>query len=321
VFSKEYLQKLSRQTGFLPEGLQKQMTLLDLLREISRHPLLRSKFALKGGTALNLFWFPLPRLSVDIDLNYIATVDRETMLNDRPVLEKELKKLIESRSISVQFAPADEHAGAKWRLRAPSAFGGNFALELDLNYIMRIPIGDIRSKQPYPLDEDYTFAFDSVSFEELFAGKIKALLERSAARDLYDVAMLSKTSVDYDLPALRKANILLGITSKRDWRNIDLRTIDAIDQKMIADELTPILRQDETPKLDVMRSDAKKILDQILNRTEKEKEFLDTFEEMGQYKPELLFETGQAQRLMNHPAVLWKLHNLRKFKGLDKDGN
>jgi hypothetical protein len=321
VFSKEYLLKLSKDTGFLPEGLQKQMTLLDLLREISRHPLLQTKFALKGGTALNLFWFPLPRLSVDIDLNYIASADRETMLTDRPVLEKELKKLIESRSIAVQFAPADEHAGAKWRLRAPSAFGGSFTLELDLNYMMRIPVGDINPRQPYPLDEDFAFSFTSVSFEELFGGKIKALLERSAARDLYDVAMLSQTSADHDIAVLRRANILLGVTSKKDWRTVNLQTIDAIDQKMIADELTPVLRQDEMPKLDVMRSDAKKILDQILNRTEKEKEFLDTFEEMGQYKPELLFETGQAQRLMNHPAVLWKLHNLRKFKGLDKDGN
>ena len=60
MFSKEYLQKLSRQTGFLAESLQKQMTLLDLLREVSRHPLLGNKFALKGGTAIHIFWFPLP---------------------------------------------------------------------------------------------------------------------------------------------------------------------------------------------------------------------------------------------------------------------
>ena len=317
MFSKEYLQKLSRQTGFLPEGLQKQMTLLDLLREISRHPLLRTKFSLKGGTALNLFWFPLPRLSVDIDLNYIAGVDRETMLNDRPVVEKELKKLIESRSVSVQFAPADEHAGAKWRLRASSAFGGHFTLELDLNYMMRIPIGDTSSMQPFQLDEDYSFSFNSVSFGELFGGKIKALLERSAARDLYDVAMLSQNSITHDLTAVRKANILLGVTSKKDWRTVDLRTIDAIDQQMITDELTPVLRQDEAPSLDAMKSNAGKILDQILNRTEKEREFLDRFLEKGEYNPELLFDKGQAQLLKNHPAVLWKLQNLRKFKGLD----
>jgi hypothetical protein len=317
MFSKEYLQRLSQHTGFQAESLQKQMTLLDLLREISRHPWLGKKFALKGGTAIHLFWCPLPRLSVDIDLNYVASVDRDAMLKERPLLEKELKKLIESRSISVQYAPADEHAGAKWRLRAPSAFGGNFTLELDLNYMMRIPVWGIHTKQPYPLDEDYTFDFESVSFEELFGGKIKALLERSAARDLYDVSMLSRTSIRYDIKVVRKVNILFGITSKQDWRKQNLNTIDAIDQKMIDNELSPLLRQDETPSLEVMKSDAKRILTAILNYEENEKRFLDQFLDEGQYEPELLFESQVAQRLKNHPAVLWKLQNLRKFKGLE----
>lgn len=319
MFSKEYLQNLSRKTAFLPEGLQKQMTLLDLLREISRHPFLRAKFTLKGGTASNLFWFPLPRLSVDIDLNYIASADRQAMLIDRPVLEKELKNLIESRGISIQFAPADEHAGAKWRLRAPSAFGGSFTLELDLNYLMRVPIGDTCLRQPYPLDEDYAFSFACVSFEELFAGKIKALLERSAARDLYDVAMLSQTSVVYDVAAVRRATILIGVTSKKDWRTVSLRGIDAIDQKTIMDELTPVLRRNEAPSLDAMKLNTKSMLDQVFSYNEKEKEFLDRFLDDGEYKPELLFDPSEAHLLRNHPAVLWKLQNLRKFKGLDAE--
>jgi len=91
MFSTEYLDRLHQRTGFPAESLQKQMILLDLLREMSRHPFLGKKFALKGGTAINLFWFPLPRLSVDIDLNYVASADRETMLKDRPLLEKELR--------------------------------------------------------------------------------------------------------------------------------------------------------------------------------------------------------------------------------------
>ena len=317
MFSKEYLQKMSRQTGFLADSLQKQMTLLDLLREISRHPLLGKKFALKGGTAINLFWFPMPRLSVDIDLNYVASADRDTMLNDRPLLEKELKKLIESRGISVEHALADEHAGGKWRLRAPSAFGGHFTLEIDLNYLMRMPVFGIHSKRPYELDEDYTFEFDSVAFEELFGGKIKALLERSATRDLYDVSMLAKTSVRYDMEGIRKVGILFGVTSKRDWRTVDFRTIDEIDQQMINAELTPLVRQNETPSLDVMKSDARNILTTILEYKENEKKFLDQFLDQGQYNPDLLFEAKEAERLKNHPAVLWKLRNLRKFKGLE----
>lgn len=314
MFSKEYLQKIAQRTGFLVDSLQKQMTLLDLLREISRHPLLGKKFALKGGTAINLFWFPLPRLSVDIDLNYVGSPDRGMMLKERPLLEEQMKKLIESRGISVEHAPTDEHAGGKWRLRAPSALGGNFTLELDLNYLMRIPVLDIHEKQPYSLDEDYRFQFNSVGFEELFAGKIKALLERSAVRDLYDVSMLSRTSVGYDSTNLRRITILFGITSKWDWREMDFHTVDEIDQKMIDDELTPLVRQDEPLQIDLMKSEAKKTLGSILNYGEKEKEFLNLFLDEGEYKPELLFGDKEAEKLKNHPAVLWKLQNLRKFK-------
>ena len=240
--SKEYIDKLARQTGFKPENLQRQLTLLELLKEVGRHPLLRDRFALKGGTAINLFYFPMPRLSVDIDLNYIASPDRDTMLRDRPELEKELAKLIESRGVSVEHAPSEEHAGAKWRLRAPSVFGGKFTLELDLNYMMRIPLWGTNYRKPVSLEGMHDFQFVCVSFEELFAGKIKALLERSAAKDLYDVALLSTSNQTFDSASLRKALILFGVTSKRDWREKDFRTIDRIDEKMLQVELTPFVR-------------------------------------------------------------------------------
>jgi predicted nucleotidyltransferase component of viral defense system len=50
--------------------------LLELLAGLESHPYLRGRLALKGGTALNVFVFDLPRLSVDIDLNYVGAADR-----------------------------------------------------------------------------------------------------------------------------------------------------------------------------------------------------------------------------------------------------
>ena len=48
--------------------------LLDLLDEMERHPSLKGKLALHGGTAINLFMLDVPRLSVDIDVSYIGSV-------------------------------------------------------------------------------------------------------------------------------------------------------------------------------------------------------------------------------------------------------
>jgi predicted nucleotidyltransferase component of viral defense system len=67
---------------------------------------------LKGGTALNLFVFDLPRLSVDIDLNYVATPERKAMMADRPKVEQALNAVFSREGFVVNRQPAD-HAGGK----------------------------------------------------------------------------------------------------------------------------------------------------------------------------------------------------------------
>lgn len=66
IFSKEKLLKESKNTGFRAEMLEKMFLLANLLEAYATHPFLKNRIALKGGTALNLFYFNLPRLSVDI---------------------------------------------------------------------------------------------------------------------------------------------------------------------------------------------------------------------------------------------------------------
>jgi len=80
--SPEKLEREAAQTGFRPEILEKVMHLIHLLNQFSGDTFLSSRIALKGGTALNLFYFDSPRLSVDIDINYIGSIDREIMLRN-----------------------------------------------------------------------------------------------------------------------------------------------------------------------------------------------------------------------------------------------
>ncbi len=86
--SHEKLIAQAEATGFRPDVLEKVAHLLELLNVMGSHPFLKGKLVLKGGTALNLFVFDVPRLSVDIDLNYVGAADRETMLAERPKLEQ-----------------------------------------------------------------------------------------------------------------------------------------------------------------------------------------------------------------------------------------
>src|SRR5260370_7178449 len=93
-FDAAQITKLARGTGFPADNLEKVLRLRELLTELHKHPFLGGKLVLKGGTALNLFYLDLARLSVDIDLNYIAHIDRQATLHHRP----EITRAVEQRT-------------------------------------------------------------------------------------------------------------------------------------------------------------------------------------------------------------------------------
>ena len=99
--------------GFDPPALEKVLHLMNLLNMLNAHPYLKGKWILKGGTALNLFLLRMPRLSVDIDLNYVGTLDRETMLDERPRIEQAVQAVCSREGFNVRRVPT-EHAGGKW---------------------------------------------------------------------------------------------------------------------------------------------------------------------------------------------------------------
>ena len=126
------LVSLATTLGFRPDLLEKAVRLLDVLDTISTHPYLSDRLALKGGTALNLFVLDSPRLSVDIDLNYVGAADREEMAADRPKIEASLQRVFTDAGLKLRRVPRS-HAGGKWRLGYRDAFGRNANLETDVN--------------------------------------------------------------------------------------------------------------------------------------------------------------------------------------------
>ncbi len=79
-YNKNDLALLAAQTNFLRDNLEKVLRLTDVLQFIAGNPKLQDCLILKGGTAINLTVFELPRLSVDIDLDFHKDCTREEML-------------------------------------------------------------------------------------------------------------------------------------------------------------------------------------------------------------------------------------------------
>ena len=197
--SAQTLQRLAGETGHQAGTLEKVLRLLDLLQEIARDRVLADRLVLKGGTALNLFHLGLERLSVDIDLNYVGALDRAAMEAERPDVDAALDRLFASQGYGIRRRP-DEHAGGKWLARYASALGGNATLEVDVNYMARQPLFGMARMESLPLGRMRAKDVLVLDLHEIVAGKLVALIDRHAARDLFDARrILSVDGLDWDL--------------------------------------------------------------------------------------------------------------------------
>ena len=186
--------------------------------------------------ALNLFLFEVPRLSVDIDLNYIGSVDREGMEAERPALEARLQAIFETDDFTVRRMP-EEHAGGKWQLRYQGAQGQGGNLEVDLNFLHRIPIEPVGIMDSQPLGSFQVKGIPVLDLHDLAAGKLIALLDRSAARDVFDAAGLFQHPA-LDMERLRLPFVVMGAMS----RNMDLRTMTPEAARVTATDFERMVR-------------------------------------------------------------------------------
>lgn len=337
--SLESLRREADATGFRPEVLEKVFLLLDLLEAINQHPTLNGRLALKGGTALNLFLFNAPRLSVDIDLNYIIkseyisspeeaageenqreenSVGREAMLAERPGIEQAIELIARRLGLAPQTPKAPQHAGRSWTLRYPSALGGSGNLKIDLVYTLRLPLWPPVRKDSILVGSKQATGILVLDDHELAGGKLVALLARRTSRDLFDAHKLLR---EYSLDAarLRLAFVLYGAMNPEDWRTITTDDIGPATRDLET-YLRPLLRigqfaageEDLTQWGARLVAEVREALTAVLPLRENEMAFLNSLLNDGQIEPtHLTTDAALAQIIRRHPALLWKAHNVQ----------
>ena len=300
----------ANETGFRPEIMEKVWHLMAILDGISVHPFLKERLVLKGGTALNLFFFDLPRLSVDIDLNYIGQLDRQEMLLERPEVEKALEAIFQREGLSIRRIP-EKHAGGKWQLRYASVLGGNGNLEVDLNYMFRMPLYGIHKKHSHSIGTRKTKEIPLLDLHELGAGKLSALFGRHASRDLFDAhQLLVKCSLNTE--QLRLACLVYGAMGSKDWRQISIDEIH-FEEKELKDQLIPVLRKHAFRNntwlswTNQLLSDCKAALKPLFPLSERERAFLHGIFAGGKVEAGLITDDRNLIEKINfHPLLQWK---------------
>ncbi|MBC8515157.1 nucleotidyl transferase AbiEii/AbiGii toxin family protein [bacterium] len=313
-----FLQRCAAETGFGEAALEKVVHLGELASQISSHPLLGKVLALKGGTALNLSHGEPARLSVDLDFNYVGSRGRADMLKARPEVEETIERLARRLGYRTQRS-VDAHAGRKVYLRYSSVLGSTDRVEIDLNYLFRVPAGELRHLalwQPGGLDRPRVLA---VPLVELLAGKINALLDRVAVRDLWDVSRLSSTEPEtLASPRFRAWFLALSAVLPLPLTKYGKERLETrVTTEQIGERLLPMLAMGQEAVAEDLIDRAWAVVAPLLDLKPKELEYVERLQE-GDLRPGLLFpdDPTMTDRVANHPAVLWRLKNIRRHIGL-----
>lgn len=309
-YSKKQIEQYSNETGFIKNYVEKVVRLLDVLNYIFSESSFKDKLILKGGTAINLVYTNLKRLSVDIDLDYCGSLEKAVTFSDRKILEEELDKYMLKEKYEISNDSRSSFILFSRIYKFKNAFGNNDTIKVDINFLDRVHAYPIKATTVCYFDKTVTLKTPNI--EELFGMKINALIDRSKPRDLYDAAFLVNNMKLFDKDMLRKAIVFyLSLNNVFELNDSSFKRIDSVTYYKIKKELWPVLKKEERIDLEKTKSDVTNLLKDLLVLTENEKRYLFEFS-IGNYKPSLLFDEPIANKIENHPMAKWRLSNINK---------
>jgi len=261
-------------------------------------------FALKGGTAINLFVRDMPRLSVDIDLAYLPIEGRDQSLEGIDtafgnIIEDIKKRIPWSQVTAMKLKGTD----TRCKLLVQQ---GVIHVKIEVTPVLR---GSVYPSQTRRVSDntEKIFGFASMtllSFEDLFAGKICATLDRQHPRDLYDTYWLLQH--EGITRSLKDAFMVYLMGHNRPMAELlapksqDISPLYRSDFEGMAYEPVDLAQLQETlPELVIQ-------IHKALNDDDRQF-LLDLKQGNADWKK---FPLPEAQRL---PAIQWKLLNLERM--------
>ena len=280
-----------------------------LLVRILPHVAKEDVFALKGGTAINLFYRDLPRLSVDIDLTYLPVKDRNDSLSEINDAMDRIACAIEGGIVGAKTQRIKGGGGGATRLLARM---GGVEIKIETSPVTRGVVHDPETLSvSEAVEDEFGYAeMQIVSFEDLFGGKLNAAVDRQHPRDLYDVKLL------YDNEGLTddlfRTFLIYIASSPRPAHELLNPTLIKLDQPY-TQEFEGMTRA--SVSLQELLDTRNRLIADIQSRfDENTKRFL-----MSLHDGTPDFDAIDRPRAADLPAVRWKLINLEKLKNENAD--
>jgi len=307
-FNRRELDTRAREYGFNRDTFEKVLRLRKILEFLNTHEYMREHLLLKGGTAINLTVFNLPRLSVDIDLDFVPNLNREDTISEREKLSTLIKGYMSEQGYSLSDASRFSHSLDAFHYNYVNAAGNKDMIKIEINYSLRTHVLPEEDRAIVTAAFGDPLKIRTVAAMEIFAAKTNALISRAAARDLYDFCTMADMKLFSDEEDLfRKCIIFYAtISAKEVNKNFDTSAIDSLTFSKIKSDLFSVLAVRDKFDLDGKKQQAKDYIKHLMNPTESEMDYINSFI-AREYKPELLFDDAEiVERIRKHPMALWK---------------
>lgn len=308
-YNRVELGKEAKKYGVVRDTFEKVLRLKEILKFFNSQEYLAEHLILKGGTAINMVIFNLPRLSVDIDMDFIPNGTREEMTAAREQITSIIKEYMGAEGYQLSPASRFSFSLDAFLYQYQNSAGNRDNIKTELNYSLRTHLFK-PVKLPLLTDVfDDNFLVHTVAPMEIFAAKTNALISRAAARDLYDFNnMISFGLFDESENDLFRKSIIFYNTISQETVNksFDTSAIDSLTFPKIKRDLLPVLRNKEFFDLEERKRAAKEYIADLMQMTEKEIQYMEAFEQK-EYRPELLFDEKEIiENIREHPMALWK---------------
>jgi predicted nucleotidyltransferase component of viral defense system len=284
---------------FSPQYEAQTELLIHCIPEVAKHP----RFALKGGTAINLFLRDMPRVSVDIDLTYLPLKPRDESLQE---IEQTLISIKTDIERNVTGTHVKEHR-IQGIVAKISVVRGDTEIKIEPNLVLRGCVGDPAVRELCPVARQHFRAsarMETLAPEDVYGGKLCAALDRQHPRDLFDIHQLLRH--EGITPAIRRAFTVYLASHTRPMH--ELLNPNLIDiSEAFERQFTGMLR--EPVILNELLEARRELVAQLAPSLDsEERQFLLT---MKSGDPD--WGVLGIEGLQEMPALKWKLMNIRKM--------
>ncbi len=309
-YTNRELTELANANGFIKNTTEKILRLIDVLEFIGESRI-GSMLALKGGTAINLCLLDLPRLSVDIDMDFTLPCSKDDMIKNRKEIKNTISGFMQDEGYLLSDRSKFVYTLDSFVYSYFTLSGSRDVLKIEINYSDRIHI--LR-----PIIDESICVLDRhciirrLADEELIGSKINALLVRTTPRDVYDVYNLLKKDKIKDRILVKKIAIfyaVLGSEKPVDFDNIleiAFQKMQGMNYNKIRESLLPVLHKGEKIVIEEITEYVIAELSNMFELESSERKYIEEYN-AGCYKPELLFEGIETNDISNHPMALWKV--------------